>query len=283
MAEDWSIEEVEATTADYIAMLKLELRREPFNKKERNRALQQRLRNRSPGAIEFKHANISAVLVELGIPYIEGYKPRSNYQDLLREVVERHVAFDGELAALLAAAVARQVRETPDVRDLQQVIVPPPVRERERPRAYERRAPLPRPRQRVNYLEREARNASLGAAGEDFVLRIEHERLWQAGHRQLAERIEHVARTRGDGLGYDIVSFEPTGRERLIEVKTTRFGQMTPFFASRNEVAVSEERSDHYHLYRVFSFEASPRIFVLPGSLRTSCVLEPVEYQANLP
>ena len=59
MAEDWSIEEVEATVADYFAMLEHELRGESYNKKEHNRQLQLQLRGRSPQAIEFKHANIS--------------------------------------------------------------------------------------------------------------------------------------------------------------------------------------------------------------------------------
>jgi hypothetical protein len=96
----------------------------------------------------------------------------------------------------------------------------------------------------------------------------------------LADRVEHVALTRGDDLGYDIHSFELSGQDRLIEVKTTRFGALTPFFASRNEVAVSEERQEQYRLYRLFSFRAAPRLFTLPGSLRASCRLEPFSYSA---
>jgi hypothetical protein len=99
----------------------------------------------------------------------------------------------------------------------------------------------------------------------------------------LAERIEHVSRTQGDGLGYDILSFEPDGRERLIEVKTTSFGAMTPFYASRREVATSEERREHFLLYRVFKFRDLPRFFFLAGSLRESCVLDPTQYRATLP
>jgi hypothetical protein len=59
-------------------------------------------------------------------------------------------------------------------------------------------------------------------------IRLELERLQRAGKRNLADRIEHVARTQGDHLGYDIQSFEEDGRDRLIEVKTTRFGALTP-------------------------------------------------------
>jgi Domain of unknown function (DUF3883) len=96
---------------------------------------------------------------------------------------------------------------------------------------------------RRNYLELEARNRSLGRAGEELVLEFEHQRLWRTGKRELADRIEHVAQTQGDGPGFDIHSFELDGRDRLIEVKPTRLGALTPFFASRNEVEVSDERA----------------------------------------
>ncbi len=126
----------------------------------------------------------------------------------------------------------------------------------------------------------EARNASLGAAGEEFVLDVEHRRLWEAGCRPYAERIEHVSKTQGDGLGYDIRSFDVDGRDRLIEVKTTALGVLTPFYATPREVAVSEERQVDYHLYRVFKFRDNPKIFSLTGSLRTSVRLEPSQFKA---
>jgi hypothetical protein len=97
----------------------------------------------------------------------------------------------------------------------------------------------------------------------------------------LADRLEQVSQTEGDHLGYDIHSFETDGRDRLIEVKTTRFGAMTPFFASRNEVGVSEVREREYQLYRLFSFREQPKLFVLEGSLRNSCDLEPVSFSAT--
>jgi hypothetical protein len=70
MAENWSHEEVEATVSDYFEMLAMELRGEPYNKAEHNRHLQKLLNNRTKAAVELKHQNISAVLIELGYPYI---------------------------------------------------------------------------------------------------------------------------------------------------------------------------------------------------------------------
>ena len=133
---------------------------------------------------------------------------------------------------------------------------------------------------RRNYLEIEARNRSLGRAGEEIILRFERQRLWRAGKKMLAERIEHVAESRGDGLGYDIASFETNGSERLIEVKTTRFGPMTPFYATRREVGVSVARREVYQLYRVFLFSAEPRLFILAGSMRDTCRLDATQFAA---
>lgn len=264
-------------------MLAHELRGEPYNKSEHNRRLQLVLRGRSKQAVEFKHANISAVLIELGFPYIDGYKPRGNYQELLRLEVAARLDESPQLAVAARTIVEAPVIQTPDLQSLNDVLVPAPVRDRPRRLVYERRQGAPMPRRQINYLEREAHNASLGRAGELFARSVEHQRLWEAGHRHLAERIEHVAQTQGDGLGYDILSFEPDGRERLIEVKTTSFGAMTPFFASKREVNLSQDQAESFNLYRVFKFRASPQVFVLPGSLRDSCILDAVEFRASLP
>lgn len=275
----WSREEVEAAVADYFAMLGKELGGEAYNKAEHNRQLQNLLWRRSRGSVERKHQNISAVLIDLGYPYIDGYKPLANYQELLAHVVQERLSASAGLEEVVAASVAAQVDELPAVGDILEIVVPPPVRDPEPSRLYDR--PTTRgPRRHHNYLETEARNRSLGRAGEELVLRFEHERLWRAGKHSLADRIEHVARTQGDGLGYDIQSFEEDGKERLIEVKTTRFGALTPFFATRNEVEVSEERGSDYQLYRLFSFRTQPRLFTLAGSLRASCQLEPFSYSA---
>lgn len=280
MSGDWSREEVEATVAVYFEMLDRELRGDAYNKAEYNRRLQRTLNNRSKQAIEYKHANISAALNEIGYPSIDGYKRRSNYQAILRAAVLARVEADHALEVSIAAAVLAPVISPPPVARWHEIIEDPPKAEKRRPELYERlkekRAALPR----VNYLEREARNRALGLAGEEFVLRAEAERLRSVGRRDLANRIEHVAATKGDGLGYDVLSFDNSGKERLIEVKTTRFGSTTPFFASANEVIASEELAEYYHLYRVFRFDARPKLFVLPGALRSSVELTPAVYRA---
>ena len=87
IGEDWSREEVDATVTAYFEMLELEARQHGYNKSERNARLRQHLKGRSKAAVELKHQNISAVLRDLGLPFVAGYKPRSNVQLLLRIAV----------------------------------------------------------------------------------------------------------------------------------------------------------------------------------------------------
>src|SRR4051812_28942633 len=91
---DWTRLEAEATIADYLSMLSAELRNEPYNKAEHNRNLHT-LIGRTRGAIERKHQNVSAVLRELEMPWLDGYKPLGNYQELLREVIVEQFAAIG--------------------------------------------------------------------------------------------------------------------------------------------------------------------------------------------
>jgi len=277
MPEDWSREEVEATVSDYFEMLAMELRGEPYNKSEHNRNLQKLLSNRSRKAVDFKHGNISAVLIELGYPYIDGYKPLKNYQNLLYQVVSERLLHTENLHQAAANAVEQPVKQVPAADDL--ILVNPPRRDEAKPKLYDKPKQV-RKLVRRNYLEIESRNQTLGLAGEKLILEFEHKRLWQAGKKDLANRIEHVSETAGDGLGFDIHSFEADGRDRLIEVKTTRFGELTPFFASKNEVDVSDARENEYQLYRLFKFTEQPRLFILAGSLRKTCSLDAIQFAA---
>lgn len=275
----WSRDEVEVTVDDYFRMLSLDVSGQSYNKAAHNRALQERLAGRSRGAIELKHQNISAVLAEMHCGYIPGYKPLHNYQQLLWEIVEERLERDRDFDRTMLNAVEREA-VMPDLQLLEGVLVSPPLRNsvRDTDRGFEFvRRPI-----RRDYLERESRNRSLGLAGERFVAEFEVRRLHAAGHRALAERVEHVASTRGDGMGYDVLSFEPDGRERFIEVKTTAFGAATPFYISRNEVAFSESQPDSFTLARVHEFRQSPKIFELRGAIRRHVTLDPVSFIARV-
>ena len=77
-------------------------------------------------------------------------------------------------------------------------------------------------------------------------------------------------------------TLESLKRERLIEVKTTGLGKFFPFYVTANEVRCSEDMTDKFHLFRVFDFGRTPRVYILTGSLKENCQLEPTQYRATI-
>jgi hypothetical protein len=274
---DWSRVEVEVIVEDYLTMLASELAGTPYSKTAHRRALRPLLDGRTDQAIEFKHANISAALLDAGFPYINGYKPRSHYQALLADVVVERLERTPRLTEIAAADADRPIA-VPEVDDILAVLTGPP---KPNHHGWTAGFPVQGVRLTTNYIEREARNRSLGGAGELFVLNYERARLIHAGRESLAGRVEHTAKVRGDHEGYDILSYEATGAERFIEVKTTKYGSDTPFFVTRNEVATSDRNASRYQLYRLFAFHRAPRLYTLAGAIGTTCKLSAATYMAR--
>lgn len=275
IGQDWTREEVEATIRDYFQMLHLEANGQAFKKAEHNEQLRQELRARSKGSIEMKHQNISAVLDQLGLPYIRGYKPRSNFQELLREVVLTYIQHEQPVLETIVDAIEEQTE--PGSRAYRGVLIEPPVPE-SMPTS-KRRQRLPR---KLDYAARDERNRNLGRGGESWVLGYEENRLNEVNRTDLASRIDWVSDRCGDGTGYDIMSFEEDDVTRFIEVKTTNGGSLTPFIISQNELEFSEETEDAFCIYRVFEFAKSPRLFILRGALSRTLHLEALDYRARL-
>ncbi len=297
--DPWSAEEVRATIADYFEMFRLHLDGAGFTKTDRYRTLAARFPGRTWKAFEWKAQNVSAALLLLRRPFLPGLAPAANLQALVIEELERYLAAHPDwdqafrdAAERDAGAVAALLPSAEELAgDLASVAVPPPRSAAARPGRADRVAGRA-PRVGVDYLAMEAANRSLGAAGEEFALRYEIARLLAAGRESLAGRVEHVARTRGDGLGFDILSYEPDSRERFVEVKTTGYAAETPFYVTANELDVSTREADRYHLLRVFDFPRPrtaaavrlrrPRLFSLSGQMDRSCDLSPSVYRARV-
>ncbi|MDB4879771.1 MAG: hypothetical protein JWL60_1217 [Gemmatimonadetes bacterium] len=276
----WSLLEVEATVADYVSMLITELRHEPLNKTSHRNALSSQLQGRSDTAIERKHQNISAILISLGHPYIAGYKPLGNYQALLAQVVADRVDTDMVLRATVQTSVSAP-ESVPSIVDILARLDTPPAVDPVTYPAGVRTVPGSARFVHRNYLAMEARNASLGLAGEEFVVNYERARLIHSGKPELAENVYHLAAVEGDGAGFDVRSYETNGTDRLIEVKTTAYGKQTPIYFSSNELAVSQRSQKTYHLYRPFRFRDDPKLFVLRGALDKVTRAEPVQYRGR--
>jgi hypothetical protein len=281
--QDWSEREVDRIVADYFEMLRKELACEEYSKAEHRRSLLPSLDGRSDGAVEFKYANISGVLVGLGLPYVEGYKPRGNYQTLLAQKV---IAFLDACPALvdgMGEAPLVSPATLPDLRPFApaEVVEDPPERIALPDEAVKPWRTLTG--RRIDFAARDAANRRLGEIGEEFALWYERQRLRDAGRDDLARKVRWVARDVGDGLGFDILSFDQTDDSELyVEVKATGLGKFFRFLVTDLEVRCSEDVGERFRLYRVFDAGRRPRLYVLPGPLGERCELHPTLYRATL-
>ena len=273
-AGNWQDDENDAIVADYFAMLAKELADEPLGKAAHRRALQDRI-GRTEGSIEYKHQNISAVLMGLGETWIVGYRPAFNFQRALEEAVLRWLAARPDWTRRIpSVAVMNQLAENPAL----WIGPAPTLSNAPEPNELEQAMAIAR---RYNVAERDERNRALGRAGEELVLRHEREVLTIAGRSDLAERVQWTSEEMGDGAGFDIASFHPNGRERLIEVKTTNGWERTPFHITANELAVADDRRSEWCLLRLWDFARTPKAFELYPPLQAHVALTPTSFRAS--
>lgn len=300
---DWTADELDLIVADYFAMLALDAAGQPFVKAHRARALMERT-GRSHRSVEFKHMNISAVAAELGLPHVRGYRPMTNYQGAIFDAIDSHLAAHPEVLSDDAYSLlplhggggpqsgGGGQPHTPSHTGVAEPAssfvgyegspllplteTPPPG-----PPKVPRPEGLARLVHKYDPAARDHANRRLGLLGEERVFHHERARLIAADRPDLARRIEWTSQERGDGAGYDIKSFDPSGAERLIEVKATRGGPATPFWLTRTEREVSLEHPAAWRLYRLHDISTAPGLFVLPPPLEASVRLEAETWRAG--
>jgi hypothetical protein len=266
----WRDDELDAIVADYFGMLAADLAGQPYVKSRHNAALMAQT-GRAHGSVEFKHQNISAVLDELGMPWIPGYKPRRNYQNAIFDAIDRYLSKHPDRLEPVPASPA-------PIALLTELFVSAPVIT-----AAGERVPdgLRRLVRKFDPVERDYRNRSLGKAGEEFVVDLERRQLTEADRPDLARKVRWVAAEDGDGAGYDILSFDLAGRGRLLEGKTTNGSARTPFFLTRTECDVAAEYPEDWRIYRVHLFAKLPRIFTIAPPLERAVNLSPELWRAS--
>lgn len=254
----WTDWQNDLIVADYFDMFGRVRDGEKINRLDRNRELQ-KLTGRNKGSIERKRMNVSGVLIELGMDWMQGFAPNDQFQSSLVDAVERyldrHPAWvDGSDKAILAGDTV-PLTEGP----------PPPLGPEPKPVI----GPIERIARKYNQAERDYQNRRLGWLGERIVYNRERHMLKMAGLHELANNVEWTSQEKGDGVGYDILSFTPTGAPRKIEVKTTNGPRTTPFFLTRTERAVCEEEPEVWRLYRVHDLDTEPGLFRIKPPLES--------------
>jgi Domain of unknown function (DUF3883) len=267
---DWTADEVAVLVGSYFLMLAEERAGRDYNKSEYRRSVIAAIA-RKPGSIERKLQNVSAVLDETGVPWIQGYKPLPHYQDALVAVVEQQLLQHPELFVAAGAGPLR-------VRDESEILVAPPAFLNSDPE--NRPAAIRRLVGKFDPAARDARNRALGKAGEEFVVGFERRRLERAGRDDLAKDVRWVSDLDGDGYGYDVQSFETDGEERLLEIKTTCGNERTPFWMTKRECDVAAEQGGIYRIRRVFHFRNEVKMFDIAPPLEARLLLTPATFMA---
>jgi hypothetical protein len=267
---DWTAAEVAIVVGSYFLMMSEERMGRPYNKTAyRNETM--KLTGRSKGSVEWKLRNASAVLNEIGLPWVTGYLPAENYQDLLVDEVERQLIRHPELLETAAPGAFAIPDEAAILVDAPALLNSDPA---DRPAAIRRLVG------KFDPAARDARNRALGKAGEEFVVGFERRRLERLGCSDLAAKVRWVADADGDGYGYDVRTFEPDGQERLLEVKTTCGHERTPFWMTRRECDVAAEQGDAYRVRRVFHFRNGLKMFDIAPPLEARLTLTPATFMA---
>lgn len=149
----------------------------------------------------------------------------------------------------LAATTA--VKELLSNIDFSSVMTDPPTKKVEKPAEAKKASG----KKKTDYQKKQKENDETGQLGELFALEFEKWRLME--HPGYLEKIEHVS-LEDDTLGYDIVSFEEDGSERLVEVKSTLSGLDTRFFMSANELECAKANPKNYVILRVANLSSKP-------------------------
>lgn len=118
---------------------------------------------------------------------------------------------------------------------------------------------------KIDFELRDSNNRMAGDFAEKIVIKHEIGEIKKVLPKKIAE-IKQVSLT-DDSLGYDILSFNPDGSEKHIEVKAVRNKPALTFrfYISENEVLIAKQ-DPHYNLYIVFDYlSEKPYIYKMPN------------------
>lgn len=123
----------------------------------------------------------------------------------------------------------------------------------------------------IDHVTRQRRNKFIGDLGEQIVL--QHERL--SCPARFVDKIVHSSKSEGDGLGFDILSYDQNGNQKYIEVKAAKGSANKPFFISRTELERSRVEGVKYFLYRLYNLDEehmTADYYIIQGDLSKYCV-----------
>ncbi|CAA6826143.1 MAG: Unknown protein [uncultured Sulfurovum sp.] len=119
---------------------------------------------------------------------------------------------------------------------------------------------------KIDYLAQSKEFQRTGDRGEQIAVMEERQRLIKNSRPDLAKKVEQVSRS-DDSLGYDIKSYDDSGKEKYIEVKSTLSSfDFCNIYISENELNVSKSK-DNYFFYIVYDAGSkAPKIWKIKST-----------------
>lgn len=130
----------------------------------------------------------------------------------------------------------------------------------------------------IDFQGKSKEQKDLGDKGETLVKQREIDFLKERNLHDKAALVEIVQ----DGKGYDVYSFDDSGNEKFIEVKTTTGNEYSPFYLSENEVDFMRLNINHYYIYRVYNFDEEnnfAEFYELSGDIENQLLMKPTQYK----
>ena len=140
-----------------------------------------------------------------------------------------------------------------------------------------------KPKGKFNYVKIEEQKKVVGDRGENAILNYEKDRLLEKGLVELSKKVRIVE---DDSLGYDVISYDDTGKEKHIEVKTkSGLSNYLDFYLTENELNKFKTEKNHY-IYYVFDIKnKKPKFTVIDKSTlleNEQIYLKPVAYRVQI-
>jgi hypothetical protein len=284
--DNWNFEETEFLCDYYIKELKDILSNNVVKTLAKAKSELMPILNKSSKSIRYKLQHISSILVNSDLPYIEEFKPIPRAEIDLIDFNETYnlkkiltEKFNDKSFISFLDSIANNQNFISEFDKQVEIEKQPQQDIFEEDNLPQQKSIKIRPK--INYVEREIRNSKLGEEGEKWVLEFEEQKLKNLGLTDLANEIVWASKNVGDGLGYDIISFNSQREKIYIEVKTTCLGKFSAFYLTKKELEVSVE-INNYKIYRVFDFDKETKIYIVEDNLINQLDLTPTTYRATM-
>ncbi|MCG8436311.1 MAG: DUF3883 domain-containing protein [Gammaproteobacteria bacterium] len=212
------------------------------------------------------YQQISALLMEIGMPFLDEYRPINGSSSALELALKHFLEKNLKAISAMRKVSMHNDKAVPDeLEDSKMHWVAPP-----KPLDY-RINGMPKALAALHadfdFRAHEYQDTSLYKDAVKFAFAYEKRRLQEVGMKNAASEIERVDDALRELTGYDIASYNDDGSERHILVKPTYYGLYFPFYLTTAELEFAKQSKGDLFIYRIVNFATTRKLFVMREGL----------------